>query len=206
MQFLSKLFLLGAASASISLLSAAQYTQCPSVGSNTGCAVLITINSSGTPTVAVDAAQGPYDGADDTLVGVLNNSSTTIGSLPLSSSTTDIFGFEDDGMCSSGYGAAGNCSKGLTQGDPYDYAGDFVTFTITDTSHGTVNFIGGLAPGASTYFSLEESLSATDITPGTPTPGSGPSSVPEPATYWMMGAGLFACAWLVKRRRQSVSQ
>jgi hypothetical protein len=200
MQLLSKLFFLGVASASVSLLSAAQFNQCPSVGSNTGCAVLITINSSGTPTVAVDSAQGPYDGADDTLVGVLNNSSSTIGSLPLSSSTTDIFGFEDDGMCSSGFGAAGNCSRGLNQGDPYDYAGDFVTFNVTDTSHGVVNFIGGLAPGASTYFSLEESLSATDITPGTPNPGPGPSSVPEPSTYWTMGAGLLGCAWFIKRR------
>lgn len=204
MHLLSKLFLIGAVPAAASLLSAAQFSQCPSVGSNTGCAVLITINSSGTPTVAVDAAQGPYDGADDTLVGVLNNSSTTIGSLPLSSST-DIFGFENDGMCSGGFGVAGNCSQGLSQGDPYDYAGDLVTFTVTDTSHGTVNFLGGLAPGASSYFSLEESLSASDITPGTPTPGTGPSSVPEPATYWLMGAGLLGCAFLARRRQRSVA-
>lgn len=183
------------------LLSAApQYTECPAVGSNTGCAILITIGASGTATVGVDTAQGPYDGSDDTLVGVLNNSSSSISSLPLTSSKP-IFGFEADGMCSSSFGVPGNCAKGLNQGDPYDYSGDFVTFSVADQSNGTVKFISGLAPGASTYFSLEDDLSAADITPGPPTMGGGGSAVPEPSTYALLGTGLAGCALLFRRKR-----
>lgn len=189
-----------------SVASAAQFSQCPSIGSNTGCAILITINNTGAPTISVDTSQGPYDSSDDTLVGVLNSSSSTVSSLPLASPTTDIFGFEGDGICSPGYGAAGNCTKGLDQGDPYDYTGDLVTFNVTDVSHGTVNFLGGLAPGASTYFSLEEDLSATDITPGPPTTGPGPgpgTATPEPATYSLLATGLAGCFWFANRRKRS---
>jgi hypothetical protein len=177
-----------------SIASASQFPQCPTVGYNTGCAVLITINNSGTPTVEVDATQGPYDRSEDTLVGVLNNSSYSVDSLQLSSST-GIFGFDGDGMCSASFGAAGNCSQGLGQGDPYDYAGDLVTFTITDANDGRVNFVGGLAPGASAYFSLEENLTASDIT-------AGPTTAPEPASYYLLSTGLAGCFWFAKRRKQ----
>lgn len=196
------------------MASAATYGECPSVGANTGCAILITIGSSGTPVVAQDTSQGPYDGSDDTLVGVLNNSSSTVFSLPLSSSTSSppIFGFEGDGMCFASPSPTGNCSNSaaLNQSnpDPYDYGGDFVTFSNIDSTtqnSGTVNFTGGLAPGASAYFSLENDLSASDITSGPPstTPGS---SVPEPSTYGLMASGIAACGLWLKRRRSTTAK
>lgn len=193
-----KVFFLVLAAAGLSTLASAAplYTECPAVGANTGCAVLITINADGSTNAAIDTLQGPYDGADDTLVGVLNNSAGSVGSLPLSGS--NIFGFEGDGMCAPSYGAAGNCKMGLTTTDPYDYAGDFVTFTVTDNSTGFVNFIGGLQPGASTFFSLEEAPQAIVVGP----PSPGPTGTPEPATVGLMtssGALLYGLSRLRKR-------
>ena len=46
------------------------FAQCPSLGKNTSCAVLIVFNSDGSPTVVKDPSQGPYDGIEDTLIGV----------------------------------------------------------------------------------------------------------------------------------------
>jgi hypothetical protein len=97
--------LAGGSSASLSFTTtvspysppAAMFTQCPPVDKNTGCEFLVTVTASGV-TVADDSSQGPYDGADDTLVGIQNNSSQAISSIPLSS-TDQIFGFDDDGLC-----------------------------------------------------------------------------------------------------------
>src|SRR5437764_10015059 len=72
---------------------ATTFTQCPAIGLDTGCAVLITINADGSITTTDDPSQGPYDGVEDTLVGVQNNSSTPLRQLDLSSSLP-IFGFE----------------------------------------------------------------------------------------------------------------
>ena len=52
------------------------FSECPAVGVNTGCEFLITVNADGSTTVTQDPSppnNGPYDSADDTLVGVLNN-------------------------------------------------------------------------------------------------------------------------------------
>jgi hypothetical protein len=84
---------------SLSLPSAAAaaplFTQCPAIGADTGCAILITINADGSATVATDGSQGPFDGNDDTLVGVQNN--TTLSSIPSvqlsSTSSNPIFAF-----------------------------------------------------------------------------------------------------------------
>jgi hypothetical protein len=167
--------------------AAALFTQCPPVGVNTGCQFLITINATGIPTVAMDPNvpnNGPYDGSDDTLIGVLNNSSRTITSLPLSSST-NIFAFDGDGACTQTPGPA-NCGP-----DPSGYGSPNATFTAINVgaTAGTVLFPAGLAPGGSTWFDLEDALaSSTQITPGTPG-GTGGGTVPEPASMTLLGGG-----------------
>jgi hypothetical protein len=77
------------------------FPQCPPVGADAGCQYLITITDAG-PSVAQDVSQGPYEAADDSLIGVLNSSSKGVTALPLSSPGTSLFGFEADGLCDPG--------------------------------------------------------------------------------------------------------
>jgi hypothetical protein len=164
------------------------FTECPAVGSTTSCSILIVITSSGEQ-ILQDATQGAYDGdigAEDTMVGVVNETGSAVPSIQLSSSSLDIFGFDGDGICTFAAGGtnasqpggfpAGSsyCTAGQLAGDEstipgYDYQGPDNTFSniSADTMSGQVNFNGGgLAPGASTYFSLEEPLSACSFAPG----------------------------------------
>ena len=68
------------------------FTQCPPVDENSGCQFLITVTNGG-ETVVQDPNQGPYEGSDDSLIGVQNNSSSTIYELPLSVPGSDLLRF-----------------------------------------------------------------------------------------------------------------
>jgi hypothetical protein len=129
------------------------FTYCPAVGLDSSCALVIYVTDGGVG-VTGDPSQGPYDGVEDTLIGVVNLSSHNVSSLPLAAKTS-AFGFDGDGLCNVS-GAPFGCPFGST-----GYEGPGVSFTAisADQRSGTVNFAGGLAPGASTYLSLEESLS-----------------------------------------------
>ncbi|HEU5371377.1 MAG TPA: RHS repeat-associated core domain-containing protein [Gaiellaceae bacterium] len=138
------------------------FSQCPPDGQDTSCGVLVTISDGGT-TVATDSTQPPIDGIEDTLIGVQNDSSSTIGSLQLSSNT-DLFGFDGDGLCSVSPHPSG-CPFG-----PTGYEGLGTSFSNINPAKtgGVVTFTSGLAPGASAYFSLEEALTGAMIVTGGP--------------------------------------
>ncbi|HEU5477537.1 MAG TPA: DUF6531 domain-containing protein [Gaiellaceae bacterium] len=124
--------------------------------------MLVTITDGGT-SVQSDPSQGPLDGIEDTLIGVQNDSSGTVGSLVLSSNT-DLFGFDGDGLCAQSVRPAG-CPFG-----PTGYEGPGTSFSNINPSQtgGIVNFTNGLVPGASAYFSLEEALTSAMIVTGGP--------------------------------------
>src|SRR6476469_3131568 len=76
------------------------FTQCPVVGADTSCALLIEFTASGQVGVYGDPSQAPFDGTEDTLIGVQNDSSAPIASLPVSSQTGKLlFAFDGDGLC-----------------------------------------------------------------------------------------------------------
>ena len=159
---------------------------CPAVGVATDCGVQINIlaQSGGVvtsaSTVAGPAGNGnPYDGIEDTLVGITNTTNATVNSITLTS-TSGAFGFDNDGPCA--FGVSSSC--GATG---YEGAGA-VTFSNNTGTSLTVNFTGGLAAGASTWFALEGSPQ-TIIT----------GSAPEPASLLLLGTGLLGLALVVRR-------
>ncbi|HZL57612.1 MAG TPA: putative Ig domain-containing protein, partial [Bryobacteraceae bacterium] len=149
---------------------------CPTTFStNTDCGYIITIGPRGSISGAAVPNANPYDGSDDALVGVINNSGLPYtGSFTITASygsgfLDGVFDFEGDGICRyigpGGFqpSPAGNyCTASQASGtDPGDYGGPGVTFSNITTTNplsrqdtGTVN-IAGLAAGGTTFFSLE---------------------------------------------------
>jgi Big-like domain-containing protein len=154
------------------------FAECPAIGLDSSCGLLIDLTNSGA-TVLQDTTQGTFDGQDDTLIGIVNNSTVPVSSLPVASSTEDIMGFDGDGACdnpnsTSGIALSAAVAAACAQNtvDTTTYGGPDAYFTgysaSNDYMSGIVNFITPLAPGASTWFSLEEALSAASfVVPGT---------------------------------------
>ena len=106
-----------------------------------------------------DPAVGPYDGADDTLVGAQNESSGVVPAITVTGPGTGLSLFDGDGLCS--YGVSG-CPFG-----PTGYEGPGTSF-VTEPSlpdSAEIDFAGaGLAPGHGAYFSLEGALTSAALT------------------------------------------
>lgn len=172
--------------------SAAPFNQCPAIGAATGCNLLITINPDGSVDTDVDSNQPPYDNIEDQLVGVQNNFNQIINSISLTG--YNIFGFDYDGIAL----FAPNLSPG-----PTGYEGPNTSFTITDFNSGIVNFLNGIAPTESAYFSLEEAAAANQITPT----GITTTSVPEPAsTLGLLALGAMGATSALKRKKGQNTQ
>lgn len=162
------------------------FHQCPPVGSDTGCAQLIEVNSNGTTKVLVDPVQGPYDGVDDSLIGVQNNSGHSLSKVNLGSPTgSDIFGFDGDGIC-----YPSNWPAATTQNTPpgcpdpvdglgfgltgYEGPGTYFSNMSSNQETGTVNFNPALKFGGWAYFGLEEALTAGQLRASQDGPIPGP--------------------------------
>jgi len=173
---------------------------------------LFTRNANGSFTTAPLSGEGPYDASEDTLYGIVNNGPDPLFSINLTG-VVGLFGFDGDGVCSgAGFSAPHPACSG---GDPTGYGGfvsstqspvlsgaaNNVTFSniSVNASTGTVNFTGGIPVGGSAWFSLEETVGAA----GPPVIG-GPTAVPEPATFGLLGLGLVGLRKL--RRRESRSR
>ena len=158
----------------ISLLSASiAKAQCPAVGADTNCGVVITILQAGNSPCSsagcftISNNQGPFDEIEDTLVGIVNSSNVPITSLVLTSGAggADIFGFDNDGIC----GLSPNTGlpyvpvpAGCPFG-PTGYEGPGTSFSniSADQTTGTVTFSPPIpANGGTAYFSLEDDLTA----------------------------------------------
>src|SRR5579864_7817424 len=128
---------------------------------NEGCTILITLNANGSIVTTNPNPAPSYDnGADDNLIGVVNNTAQTITALQLTSATVPIFGLEDDGICAgppgwtfSPLGPNPNCAIAT---DPHGYGPAGINYTIFNANSGLVNFgNGGVPPGGNAFFSLE---------------------------------------------------
>lgn len=169
---------------------------CPTTAStNTDCGYILTIGTGGTVTGAAVAGANAYDGSDDALVGVVNNSGASYtGSITLTGSGNGggIFDFDGDGICT--FTNAAYCATAPTGYEgPINTFSNIKTTTVFDDT-GSVN-IAGLAAGSTTYFSLESSPSSIG---GGIIVGNG---TPEPATMALLGAGLVAVYFGSKKRK-----
>ena len=174
----------------------------PKAGQSTnGAAVVITLTDNGATLQSLSSQT--YDGSDDVEVGLINNSSTTQTSFTLSGTGNGggLFAFDGDGI--SNYIDAN--TGALTIGNPNDtsgYGGPGVTFSNFNSNRtsGEVDF--SLAPGESTYFSLESSPDSISAGGGISIGGGGGSgtAVPEPASALLLLAGLSSLG-LIKQAR-----
>jgi hypothetical protein len=153
-----------AVTAAAATAPAPPFGECPAIGASPSCEILLVVNPDNTVSVYGDPSVGPFDGSDDTLVGIVNDSTAAVKAVTVSGPGSDLSGFDGDGICSGDYGTWSG-SSGCPYG-PTGYEGlgtSFVTDpTLPDSAE--VDFAGGLAPKASAYFSLEGALTSAELT------------------------------------------
>ncbi len=184
------------------------FPECPAVGHDTtGCELLITVtavtaqgNAAAFTVTTSSPDLGPFDGSHDTLIGVLNAAPVSVSRIffMIGGAPETFAGADRTGACfGSGttplYSPAptpDQCLNGhYWTTDLMDYASLGVTFIPSGVIVGEPS--GVLPPGGTTWFSLPQALTASEITIATP----------EPASLFLIGAGITAL--YCKRRRKA---
>jgi len=119
--------------------TSAPFNECPAIGYDASCGILIVVTNSGNQilqdpnngapgAITTPGTPTPYDENEDTLVGIVNESSKPVYALQLSGeqSGNDLFGFDGDGICTYGTDGGSTDDGGdLTPGTPVPGAGGY---------------------------------------------------------------------------------
>jgi hypothetical protein len=195
------LIIAGLALLAMALPSQSRADACGAIGNASGCNITVTFGGGGS-IVTTPGDPNPYDGVEDQLVGIINNSGKTINSITLSGS--GIFNLEaqpfsdgagmNGGACTAdGLGGTFGCLQTGPFG-PTGYEGPNTSFSIVDSDNGTVFFTGGLANGSTAWFSLEAPTGIAGFTVG------GVNGVPEPSPLFLLGSGFVSLLGFARRR------
>ena len=153
-------------------------------------AALITINKDGSIAITNPTGAAPYDGADDSLIGIVNNSATALSSISLSGSY--IFGFDGSDGIDYYIGLTPTAWDNSNSG----YGGSNAYFNVVDVNDGTVLFNTPIAGNGGTgYFSLEENLAAQGAITVT-----GTNSVPDATSTLPLLGGVLVALVALRRR------
>ncbi len=134
------------------------FSQCPSVGASSSCKVLLVVNVDRSVTVYDDPAIGDYDGGDDTLVGIWNQSASPVDAVTVTGTGSSLALLDGDGLCT--FGVVG-CPFGPTG---YEGPGTSIVTEPSLPDSAEIDFTGGLPAGATGYFSLEGTLTSAQLT------------------------------------------
>jgi hypothetical protein len=221
-----RFLLAGSAAAAVVVLgmtatpTPAQAGVCPATGNDTTCGAIININSLGPGGITVTfTGQGPYDGSDDTLIGIVNHTNSAISTIHITGpggtgSGSGITGFDGDGVASAAFlniasspSTSGYGGRDSATGN-FDLTGAFVTYS--NIVHGGIGGtdsldvglgIGGVGSciqgGGSAFFSLE-----THITSASGATAGGVVACPEPTSLAILGVA-FGGFTLMRRRRKA---
>src|SRR5262245_22957031 len=74
-------------------VSTPPFTQCPSIGDSPSCEILLVVNADNSVSVVGDPSIGTFDDDDDTLVGIVNNSTSAVDAVTVTGPGTDLSGF-----------------------------------------------------------------------------------------------------------------
>jgi len=181
--------LMGAGAAAALLLAGSSAFAFPAYGADPDAGTVITFGPGGA--IATQHFYGPYDGVEDSYVGVVNNSGSAISTITVSSDL-DITGFDGDGIDS--FGAPGNGTDTTGYGGPNAYFSN-AHFT-GGLFYVDVNFLTPIANGGTDYFSLEEDVSLSK---------GGTFGVPEPTTWALMLMGFGGMGVMLRRGRRETA-
>ena len=94
------------------------FTECPAIGASPSCEILLVVNADNTVSVVGDPSVGPFDGNDDTLVGIINDSTSAVAAVALSGPRSGLSKLDAYGLS-----AAATTEPGTVRGCPYGPTG-----------------------------------------------------------------------------------